>query len=122
LVAQGNDSGELLRYAEQREWPIETTKFLLGNTFALAGLTPKGKSEPGVATFVEAHSIVDSFKDTHDVERSVFLIDMGTKVASLVGLVAIWGEMPVEHVISDLEEWSHDVLEELLASVDDFHS
>jgi hypothetical protein len=116
LLGEGRGRGELPLLAERQEWPIETTTFLIGTAFALAGLTPKGNSEPPGAAFVKADSVADWFGSTHDVARTIFLIDLGTKLVSLMGLVAIWSESPVEQVVSDIEAWADALLEKLIES------
>jgi hypothetical protein len=121
LVRGGQGSDELRAFAERGEWRVGSTMFLLGTSFALAGLTAAERSEPAAATFVEASSLVDWFTETHDVGRSVFLIDVGTKVAALIGLVAVWADLSIDQVISDIENWSDEILEKLLDRLDDIH-
>ncbi len=119
FILRAAETGELINAARHGKWPIQTTVFLHGTAFAIAGIKSIGEAGPGALGALGANEVFDWFESSSDVGSSVFLVDLGTKLATLVSLVVQWTEIPLEKVILDIERWADEVVENALNSLDE---
>lgn len=87
------------------KWPVEETVFLVGSVRALAGMRADGDSETSLVQLLDYEQLARELTQADFAHASNLVIDLGTRMATLVALVAIEVQRPPTEVAEDLMQW-----------------
>lgn len=94
------------RVVQNQKCPLPKTVFLLVDAGALSGFKQGETSTWPSLGLQEGKSIVEWLRSASAYEAANILIDLGTKVAQLIHLVAVWSSNEVAEIVADFTEWS----------------
>jgi hypothetical protein len=94
------------RAVENEKWPITKTVFLLVDAGALSGFQQGESNAWPLLGLQEGKTILEWMQSASAYEAANIMIDLGTKMAQLIHLVAIWSGREIAEVVADFAEWA----------------
>lgn len=91
---------------EEEKWPLFKTVFLLIDAGALSSFTQGGSNAWPSLSLQEGKTILEWMRAATAYESANIVIDLGTKVAQLTHLAALWSGTEIADVVADFAEWA----------------
>lgn len=94
------------RAVQDEKWPLPKSIFLLINVGALSHFKQGGSLASHAIDFQEGKKIMEWIRSASPYEAANILIDLGTRLALLLKLVALWTRADIADVVADFSEWA----------------
>ncbi|HVM22076.1 MAG TPA: hypothetical protein VM308_02090 [Sphingomicrobium sp.] len=94
------------RAIDDEKWPLMKTIFLVIDVGALSGFKKGESTDSPSLGLQEGKTILEWLRSASAYEAANILIDLGTKTAQLMHLVALWSSKEIEGVITGFADWA----------------
>lgn len=91
--------------AKKWKWPAKNSVFLIGSVFALAGMRDDDAIDRPLVVVADYRQLLEHFEEANFTEASGFVVDLGTRVATLILLVGTWSRGDLKLIVEDLKQW-----------------
>lgn len=91
--------------AQKWKWPAKKSVYLIGSVFALAGMRDDDAIEGPSVQVVDYRQLLAHLQEANFTEASGFMIDLGTRLATLIAIVRSWTRGDLTMIVEDLRQW-----------------
>lgn len=102
---ESNDA--VIRAATGEKWPAHRTMFLAVEVGALSGLMADGSTKSSRLQIIDGQDISEWFAEATVYDTPIGLLDLGTRLGSLLLQTSIWSGQSIASVAADFRAWTN---------------
>lgn len=112
------DDDAVFRAATTEKWPSHQTMFLAAEVGALSGLMADGSNRSSRLQIINGQDISEWLAEATVYDTPIGLLDLGTRLGSLLLQTSIWSGKSIATVAADFRAWTDAALDETLKELE----